>query len=42
MQKFPEFSINQSFDDFVALIEKLLNSDSDRLLKIAFDVYDFN
>lgn len=42
MQKLPEFQNQQSYDNYIELIEKLLNFEQDRLLKIAFDVYDFN
>ena len=30
------------FDSYIEMIEKLLNFDKDRLMKIAFDVYDYN
>ena len=42
VQRFPEFSIAQDFHQYCDLIEKLLNTETDRLLRIAFDVYDFN
>ena len=42
VQKFPEFSIPQDFDQYCDLIEKLVNQDNDRLMRIAFDIYDFN
>ena len=42
MSKLPEFQNPQSYDLYIELIERLLNFDQDKLLKIAFDVYDFN
>jgi len=42
VQKLPEFLVSLEFDQYCELIEKLLNLETDRLLKIAFDVYDFN
>lgn len=30
------------FDSYVEMLEKMLNFDRDRLMKIAFDIYDFN
>ena len=41
--KLPEFSIPQDFEWYCEFIEKLVNTEQrDRLMKIAFDVYDFN
>ena len=39
---FPELSIPMDYDSFVELMEKLINFDTDRLMKIAFDVYNYN
>ena len=30
------------FEPFVELLERLMNFEKDRLMKIAFEVYDFN
>lgn len=43
ISKFPEMRNAQDFESYIELIEKLINNDeSERLLKIAFDVFDFN
>lgn len=42
MQKFPELAIPLEFNQYCELFEKLLNTDNDRLMRIAFDVYDYN
>ena len=39
----PGFHVAQDIDDYIAIIEKLLNDETEeRLMKIAFNVYDFN
>ena len=42
MQHFPEFQNAQDIDGYIELIEQLLNFKPERLMRIAFDVYDFN
>jgi len=42
VSKLPEFNNPQDFESYVDLIEKLLNFETERLFKIAFDIYDFN
>ena len=42
VSKFPEFLLALDFETYIELVEKLLNEQNDRLLKIAFDVFDFN
>ena len=43
VSKLPEFHNAQDFDNYVELIEKLINNDeSERLSKMAFDIFDFN
>lgn len=37
-----DFQNALDFESYVNLVEKLLNSETERLMKIAFDVYDFN
>ena len=41
VSKFSDLRDPQELNEYVDLIEKLLNFDSDRLMRIAFDVYDF-
>ena len=40
--RFTEFANAQDFESYVDLIEKLLNFETERLMRIAFEVYDFN
>ena len=43
VSKFPEFHNAQDFDSYLELIERLINNDeTERLSKIAFDIFDFN
>ena len=42
IQKLPEFSNPVDFESYTDLIEKLMNTETERLLRIAFDIYDFN
>jgi hypothetical protein len=42
VSKLPEFNNPQDFESYVELVEKLLNFETERLFKIAFDIYDFN
>lgn len=42
VSKLPELQNPLDFDSYVELVEKLLNHEPDRFLKIAFDVFDFN
>ena len=41
--KLPELKTqHMEFEPFVELIERLMNFEQDRLMRIAFEVYDFN
>lgn len=42
IQKFPDLSTPQDFDQYCDIIEKMLNQENDRLWRIAFNVYDYN
>ena len=42
VQKFPEFQCPLEFEAYVELLEKMINLENDRLMKIAFDIFDYN